>query len=244
MLRKILVAMSFLTLAANSAAADRLDSVRETLRGLPGTSPVSASLTRQFVFDKTGKAHEEGTAKIALSADAEGLRMSFPAVEMGRAEAEMQELDAEKPQSMSRTLNSIDMTEVAAALNGASSLSRELVGAKLLSESTVTYRGAPAQLLELQLILRMAKADLKHVKESSSTLKLWLAPDGTPLGSERKTAVKMRIMLVGIEANEFHSRQFERKGNRLVTVRDEKRMETAGFGEESKEKRVTEISFK
>jgi hypothetical protein len=225
------------------ASADALDSVRDALRALPGKTPLHATLERRIDIDQKGKTRVQGAATVAVSSGVGGVQLDFPSEQLARAAAEKQDADNENPHSLARALGSLDVTEIAATLNCAAALLHDLDGAKLLKDSSVSLRGAPARLLELELVVHLSKADQKHLSDTTSSMKLWLGADGLPLASEKQTLAKGSFMLISFSANEFQARDFAHRADRLVAVREERRLESAGFGESAKDQRVTSVTL-
>lgn len=241
---KRLVLAALLWAAADHAqAADALDSLREALRGLPGKSAVSAAAERKIDFELTDKPHEQSSVRFNISAGPSGLQLSFPQDVVARVESDRQNLNPDQPHSTVRALDYLYAADLASALNGALDLLRDLDGATLRSDTATTLNGAPARLLEADIVLRMTTADVKRVKKSTSVLKVWLGADGVPLAMERSVQAKGSVMLISFEFGDTLARSFTRKGDRLVAVREERRISSAGFGATSRDERITTIQL-
>lgn len=235
--------MALLAFAPACAALDVLDQVRGVLDQLKGSSAVEIKLERQVFREQKDKPREEGRTQLAVSAGPAGLTVVYPPSELQRAEAEKRQSDPDQAKPASMALESLDAVELSALTNYATNLSRMLEGAKLKGRSAAAYEGKPAQLLELELAVPLSTSARKHINSASSSMKLWVAEDGTPLSLESQAVFKGRIFLIGFEASEFHSRKFTLRGDRLITVREERRNQGSGFGESSKDGRITVIQL-
>lgn len=239
---RLVSALSLLVLFAVSPAnGGTLAGLSETLSRLTGTSSIRATVDRQLSREMTGHTPEQGRTSLTVQADASGVSLTYPATEVRRAESEGRERDPDKPRPATSALESVDVVEIASYLNYSSALLRELDGARLRRESNVTYAGQPARLLELELKVRIPKAEARHVKESISTMKLWLAQDGTPLASEIASKFRARFLVITFEGAGKEVRRFARAGDRLLVIREDRRNSGSGIGRSMKQRTITSL---
>lgn len=238
---RTLVFAALLTLACGQARADALDDLRQTLRGLPGKTAISGSAERRIDIEVSEKPREQASVKFGFSAGPSGLQLTHVPEVLALAEADRLNPDPDKPRPVARALDSVQASELSAMLSVAPALLHDLERAKLRSETGVTLNGAAVRLLEFEVPLRMPAADLKRVKESSVVLKLWLGADGVPVAAERSVRIKGRVMMIGFEIHETLARTLARRGDRLLGLREERRLDSSGFGASTRDIRITTL---
>lgn len=219
--------------AATCARAEggALDAVRAALKQFTGTAPVSAVLERAVTSERKDRPLEAGRATLEVSAGPAGISIGYPGTVLEQLRAEAADTDPEKPRPLRRTLQDFDAIEVANMLNGAPGLLNDLDGATLTAVSDGAYEGRPARLLELDLVLRLSKADSKWVKNARRSMKLWVDADGVPLAAESDSEFVVGLLIFTFDARETRSQAFHRVGDRLATLRRSTSFDGEGLGE-------------
>lgn len=240
---RAMVVSACLALSSGTAHADALDDLRQALRGLPGKAAVSGNAERKIDIDISEKPREQASVKFGFAAGPAGLQLTHAPEVLALAEADRLNPDPDKPRPFARALDSVQASELAAMLNVAPALLHDLERAKLRSETSDTLNGASVRLLEFELPLRMPAVDLKRVKESSIVLKLWLGADGVPVAAERSVRIKGRVMMIGFEIHETLARTLVRRGDRLLGLREERRLDSSGFGASTRDVRITALQL-
>ncbi len=238
---KLLPPAIFLILCSSAAHAQNLPSLVQSLLKMSGTTPVRATLDRQ-VWNKTpGQALEHGRTSVIVEMTSAGLSVIYPTSEIRKAEAEARETDPEKPKPTTSALSSLDAVDVGAAISFSGRLLHELEGARLIKDIPTSYRGQPSRLLEMDVKVRLSKAETKHVRQATSRMKLWLGADGTPVASETTSSFKARFLVVTFEGKGTTTRQFARNGDRLLVMHEDSRNEGSGFGQSFNRRTVTTL---
>jgi hypothetical protein len=226
-----LALVALLAAGVAHADADPLATVRAALQRLPGQSPITAQLERAVTNERKDRPLEAGRATFDVTAGSSGITIGYPAGLLEEIRAERADTDPEKPNPARRTLENFDAIDVGDMLNAATGLLSDLDGAKLVSETAAEHDGRPARLLELELQVRVSKADNKWVKRASRTMKLWTTADGVPLAAESDATFVVGLLFFTFDAREQRSQTFTRSGDRLVTLRRTVRFDGEGLGE-------------
>lgn len=213
------------------AEADPLAAVRAALRQFPGKAPITAQLERAVTNERKDRPLEAGRATFDIKAGPNGISIGYPADLLEQIRAERADTDPEKAKPARRTLENFDAIDVADMLNSATGLLSDLEGATLRNDTAAEYDGRPARLLELELVLRVSKADSKWLKSGSRTMKLWTTPDGVPLAAESEGAFSVGLLIFTFDARELRSQTFAPVGDRLATLRRAVRFDGEGLGE-------------
>ena len=221
-------------LASSGAAAeeDVLQTVRAGLKQLAGTTPVKVAIERAVTVDRKDRPLEVGRINIAASGGPEGTAIRYPAALLEAMRQERADPDPDKPKPYRRTLEDFDAIDVGDLLNGASSLLSDLDGATLKGVVAEDYAGTAAQRLDLDLVVRTSKADSKWMKRASRTMKLWVTPDGVPLGSESTAEFQVGLLFFTFDGAETRTLTYSRTGDRLLVLRRQYRFDGQGLGED------------
>lgn len=217
--------------AESAAAPDALQALRATLRAFAGTTPVNATIERAVTSERKDRPLEAGRVTLQVAAGRNGITVGFPPDVLEQLRSERANTDPEKSEPTKRTLENFDASDVAEILNAATGLLTELDGATLKSVTDVERDGKPARLLELDLKLRVNKANSKWLKSASRSMKLWTSPDGLPLAEETEGAYTVGLLIFTFDAAESRSQTFAPKGDRLLSVRRAARFDGEGLGE-------------
>jgi len=141
-----------------------------------------------------------------------------------------------------QAVSAINAMNLHDSFNGASSLLRKLEKAELVSEKSETWEGKPARVLELKL--PDAKGQ-KFIKEASSTGWVWIDAEGIPLAVKEASQQKGRAFLVvSFEAKSEAEFRFQRIGDRLVVVRQQREGSGSGAGESGGNKSITTLQVR
>lgn len=225
------VALLAAGVARADAAPDALEALRATLRGFATTAPVRATMERSVTSDRKGRPLEAGRVTLRVAAGRDGITMGYPPDVLAQLAAERANTDPEKAEPMRRTLENFDASDVAEMLDAAAGLLSDLEGAVLKQASDTEYEGKPARLLELDLVVRVNKANSKWLKTAARTMKLWLTPEGQPLAAESTGVFTVGLLIFTFDATDSRLQTFARVGDRLVALRRTTRFDGEGLGE-------------
>lgn len=242
-LRGAALALAALAAAgAPAAAAGPLEDLRAALQAVGDSSPVRAELVVEVTRQQRDETPRTGRATVTASKNGDGLQIGFAAHELAAAGREHAQTDPDRPRPVSTGLRAIDPVDVEAMLGYSRRLLAELDGARLLGAQASSHGGAPAQLLELELPVRLSESGRKRIKHAHETLKLWIGADGLPLALEEKGEYRGRIFLIiGFEAHQSRMLQFGRSGDRLIVLRAETNNGGSGLGESASESLTTTL---
>lgn len=232
---------ALLSFTVGAHAQDPLEATRQALRQLRGTTPIAASVERRLVREQKDRPTVSGTATVRVTAGPDGLQLALPPAQLATAAAEKLSTDPDAPRPASSALTSIDLTDVALQLNSAGALLRDLEGSAVKGVEPQTVEGAAGKLIELDLAVRLPKADMANVKEAKSTAKLIVGADGTPVSIEKRTTLHGRIMLMSIDVSLTESAIYAVRGDRLVELTEQRVNDTTGLGQKAHEDRSTTI---
>jgi hypothetical protein len=229
------------------APPDPLAQLVGALARLPATSPVRARVEHRVTFTQGDeeKAPPVGSASATASAGPEGLRISWSPALLARAESEERArlLDPDAFTPTRDAVGDLRTLAIARALDAVPEMLRWLHDAQVLEDKVEPFEGAPTRVLLLQVKPPVAARDRKYVKDIEATARVWLAPDGVPLATERRVLLKGRIFLIiTFEIEQKESLRFGRSGDRLVVVRHESDNRSSGAGERRDRHAVTEVS--
>ena len=232
-------------LAPSFARADGLADLKAALARLQAQTPLKATLdvkTTEKEGEGADAVQKQGEASIALEDGPRGLQVLYAKELLARMEAESRQL-VRDPKAKTPTvwaLGKLDSSEVLRMSSAANALGRRLDESVFKSEKADTFGGKPARLLTFTLPLsKLSEQQRKYVKEFDSTLSVWIAADGTPLGSATNTTVKGRaFVVVSFEAVDEDNLTYGVAGDRLVTLRSESHSVSSGAGEHGEQRVV------
>ncbi|HEX9501375.1 MAG TPA: hypothetical protein VGA10_06960, partial [Thermoanaerobaculia bacterium] len=200
-MRHILAAI--LLLAPLSVRADALTDLRATLAQLSATTPVHGA----FEVTSTNTNSDEdqpsqGKASAGFEIGEAGLRILYPKATLMQAnqEARAEAADPERQTPARSGISRIHALDLAELLDGAASLTTELLTAQLIDARSAMYRGKPARVVALKLSPKLSRSASKRVKKIDATLSVWLGDDGVPIAAERSFFVKASFMLMSFES--------------------------------------------
>ena len=232
-------------LAAPLARADGVADLKAALARLQAQTPLKATLevkTSEKQGDGAEAIQKQGEASVALEDGLRGLQVLYAKDLLARMEAESRQV-ARDPKAKTPTvwaLGKLDSSEVLRMTSAANALGRRLDESVFKGEKADSFGGKPARLLTFTLPLsRLPEQQRKYVKEFDSTLSIWIAADGTPLGSATNTSVKGRaFVVVSFEAVDEDNITYGVAGDRLMTLRSESRSTSSGAGEHGEQRVV------
>ncbi|HEX7638477.1 MAG TPA: hypothetical protein VF457_08785, partial [Burkholderiaceae bacterium] len=149
------------------------------------------------------------------------------------AEARAAIRDRKAPHPISQALQEADVPRLQAMADAAPGLLLEIDQARFKEESADTVAGKPARKLVFERgVDSLSDHDRKYAKHFTSTLTVWIAPDGTPLAESRREDFSGRaFVVVSFEQHDGEERRFGLLGDRLVTLHDEEHALAQGAGE-------------
>ncbi|HZP11487.1 MAG TPA: hypothetical protein VFB36_03580 [Nevskiaceae bacterium] len=230
-----------LTFALGAHAQDPLEATRQALRQLRGTSPIAATVERHLVREQKDRPTVNGAATARVVAGPDGLQATLPPAQLASAVAEKLSTDPDGPRPVSSALMTLDLADVAVQLSAAGALLRDLEGAAVTKVEPEDANGAGGKRIELDLAVRLPKADMANVKEAKSTATLVVGVDGVPLSMQKHTMLHGRIMLMSIDVTLNDSATYAVQGDRLVELTEQRVNDTNGLGQKAHEDRSTTI---
>jgi hypothetical protein len=222
--------------ATAPAPPDPVAQLVGALARLPASAPIRAQVEHRVRWSQGEEdtTSPTGTATLTASAGPDGVRATWGPALLARAEAEERARLA-NPEAYAPTREAIGDLRglaIARALDAVPDLLRDLVDAHLVSDVVEPLDGTPTRVLTLQIKPVLASRDRKYVKDIEATARIWLGPDGVPVAEERRVLLKGRIFLIiGFEIEQKDLLRFGRSGDRLVELRRESEMRSAGAGE-------------
>ncbi len=236
------------SLLTTAAWADGWSDLQSALERLQGTAPISAQLETE-VWSTTGddedKTETHALASVLLKDDENGFQMLYKAPLLSVMEQE-QEAAVTDPGAKTPTLEAVAAltpNDLRSMLSAANMLKRQLEDSEFTQEESSTYEGSAARLLTFEKGLEaLPENEREHVKEFESTIKVWIADNGTPLASESNMRVKGRFMVViKFEFTEAATNRYVTEGQRLVVVERESHNHSSGAGEKEDSREVRRL---
>ena len=237
--------LACLALALLPLRADGLTDLRTRLGQLQGQDAVKGQLGRDlWQQDKDGKEAAkvlQGSLQVYVEAGPQGLHLQVAPSLLAQARREQEATlkDPEKDSATARVLKGMNPVDLAEGLNAADGLLRDLAQSTLLEEKADTFEGQPARLLLLKPEPKLNAQAKKAVKSLVASLKVWVAPDGTPLALEEEVTFKASRFFISFEGTTKKKQRFRRVGNRLVSLVAEEESSNSGFGNVQQKKVVT-----
>ena len=217
-----------------SANADALTDLRASLAQLAATTPVHGA----FEVTSTNKNSDEdqpsqGKASVEFEIGDAGLRILYPKPTLIQAnqEARAEAADPERQTPARAGMGRVHAMELAELLDGAATLTTELLTAQLIDAKPTMYRGKPARLVTLKLSPKLSKGASKHVKKVDGTLSVWLGDDAVPIAAEQNFSVKASFMLMSFTTEQKKTWTYVRAGDRLVATASEETQKSDGMGQ-------------
>ena len=238
------VALSLMA-AATLAQADGLSDLKSALGRLQGPTPVKALVdAKTWNSQGEGKDLDEtsGHASVQIEDSARGLQLLLGRDMLARMEQEerSKERDPKAKTPTLTALKEVGSDTLRPMLFAAAGLSRSIDKAVFKSETTDSYNGKPARLLNFELSVdKIPEKDRKYLKSFVGSLDVWIAEDGTPLASRMQQTIAARAyVVVSFDVKNSEETVYGLAGERLVIVKRESRNSSSGMGEKG-ENRVT-----
>ncbi len=235
----------FSLLSLGVAHADGLGDLKSALTRLQGQAPLKAQIdAKTWSRQNDGKDNEDtqGAASVTVEESAKGLSVLYSKDMLSKLESEERhkERDAKAKTPTLTALNEVNSSALRPMLFAASGLSRSLEKAVFKSEKADVFNGRPARQLNFALTLeKLSEKDRKYVKKFDGVLDVWIAEDGTPLGSRSSQSVSGRAyVVVSFELKNEEEWVYAVVGDRLIALRKESRNSGSGMGEKGEGKSV------
>ena len=174
----------------------------------------------------------QGKASVCLEQDAQGLKLfcSGATLELMRLEDWANARDPESGAPTHQALHNLSPATLSEFMGAADRLLRDLEGA--VEDRQELFNGIQARCLALKLNPKLSALYRKYVKDLQSSSKVWLGPDGLPIGLTQEVKARGRVFLVvNFEHTEAVESRFACLGNRLVTTYRKSEYADSGGGE-------------
>ncbi|MCK9366635.1 MAG: hypothetical protein M0P72_05755 [Metallibacterium scheffleri] len=205
-----------------------------TLHELAGSAPVTGTLTiDQTSITGSGAKAKHSTARITFDVSAaRGVSLQVPGAVLAQAEQQIaaHQRDPELPTPAADLLGGTNLVQVQRMLDPAAALRAELIGARLLRQSSTTLDGVPATLLRFDLPLVATASERKMVQHYQATLSLWLNAQGAPLGFTRSTRTEVGWFLLHADTRRSERGRFQIIDGRLITTRLDVQQDGSALG--------------
>jgi hypothetical protein len=219
------------TPVAAVAAPDGLDA---TLQRLAGSAPIAGTLS----IDKTsvtgsGAKTKRSSARFTLDvAAARGISLRAPGSLVAQAEQQYaaHQRDPEASMAAAELLGDTNLVQVQRMLDPAAALRAQLIGARLLGQSSTTLDGVPATLLRFDLPLVATASERKMVQHYQATLSLWLDAQGVPLGYTLSSTTQIGWFVLHLDNTRNEQGRFAVVAGRLVTTRLDVQQDGSALG--------------
>jgi hypothetical protein len=206
--------------AALSANADSLGDVKSAVGKLTARNPVRATYTVDLSVKASGKLANQTSGRtlaVEVAHDVNGVTITVPREIVEKAWQGATRDDAQ------HAIDGIRPSSLIEALDFRASLLDLLSHATVVTESRVSYRGAPARLLQLKLDIPARKKKneivIGNVKVSEDRLSMWVSEDNLPLAAERVRKTSAGFLVFRAESSSRTHFTFSRAGDRLVLAR-------------------------
>ncbi|MCS6912150.1 MAG: hypothetical protein RMK29_21630 [Myxococcales bacterium] len=243
-----LLLLAALCLLGPVARADGLSDLRRALEPLRGEGPIRARLElhlwRQITEDRQPVASQARTT-VRLEQGPEGLRLTFlpehlrAAVEESRRQLE----DPDRQAPVRSVLRAIEPDEVTEMLDFAPVLLRYLNYMELLGDEQDTFDGRPARMLRVKIAPRLPSNIQKYIKSIEFDARIWLGPDGVPLGFRNNLVYRGSRMLISFDGLFKDERTLQRVGSRLVVVRHVHEEGFSTLGQRTQSRRMATLAM-
>ena len=220
------------------ARADGLSDLKTALARLQAQTPLKATLevrTTERHGEGSDAQEKLGQASAQVEDGARGLQLSWGRDTVARLDAESRATGRDPNAKTPTTwgIAQLDTSEVLPLVSAVASLSRVVEGATFKTEKADTWEGRPARLLAFAIpISKLSEDQRRYVKDFDGAFDVWIAADGTPLGSAMRVNVKGRaFVVVSFEAKDETKATYGVVGDRLVTLRSETHSANSGAGD-------------
>lgn len=231
---RLLLVPALLLLSLNSPA-NTLAEFKAALQRLDGDTPIKGQVSVRSENRSTeGKDEMElraGSAAIGFDDGPQGLRLHYPQPLLSKAAQEdlAKRANAKAATPTSTGLAELGFRDVRGMTRAAETLARLTSNAQFKGERMDSWQGQPARVLSFQL---PQTEQNKYVKEFHWQLDVFVAADGTPLGSRSAQKSSGRAyVVVSFEFSSEEELHYAVSGERLVTTKRVSKGGGSGAGE-------------
>ncbi len=209
--------------------ADALSDLRAALQRSQSQDAVSLKVDYQFWTRglEKGATAQQGRVMTRMENGPQGLKLQWTPEVVAQARADQK---AKAKGGVGEAMRAIDAAQAAHITEAAEEMLSDLEGATLKGERAETWKGQPARRLELDLQVHLDKEELDHIKKATSTAVIWVAEDGSPLAMEYRQSLKGSFFLISFEMSESSHCEYQRRGQRLLLIKEEKENRGSGMG--------------
>jgi hypothetical protein len=234
-----------LALASGIAQADGLADLKSALARLQGQAPIKA-IVEAKTWNRQGEGKEleerNGVASVSVEESAQGLHVLYSKEMLAKLAQEERavEKDSKAKTPTLSALGDVNSSSLRPMISAAGNLSRSLEKTNFKGEKTDTYNGKPARVLNFEITIdKLSEKERKYVKKFEGSIDVWIAADGTPLGSRSAQTMHGRAFLVVTydQKNEEES-VYGLSGDRLIVLKFESKSAGAGMGEKGETKKT------
>lgn len=230
-------------IVAPSLSANTLERVRERLQTLEASSQLSAEITHQIEGRSDENEPERGEVAVRVETRGESLAIIHRGDDLERLREEDRDPDPERRRPATRAMDSIEPSDIAALLDYAPRLLKDLEDATVTRRTLSRVDGRATTLLELELPVRLPEQLAKRISRAEATMNLWVLDDGTPVASERTIEGSGRFLILRFRGGESSTQSYRIRGDRLIVTNRTRQLEGAGFGREFSEKSWTRLTL-
>ncbi len=224
--------------------AGGLDDLKAALGRLQGKTPIRGRYTVQS-WSRSGMGKESSETVGSVSAGIEdnpgGLLVRWDRATLARVreESRARTEEGKTRDSPSAAMAAANPQKMAAAVDYAPRLLHLLEASQWKQERPDIYQGRTARLLEFQVAPRTSEDERKNLKSHSSVARVWIGPDGTPLGASLSLTTKAKMLMVSMEMEQQEELCFTVASGRLLLVRQEERIHTKSLGVELQQRTLS-----
>jgi hypothetical protein len=230
-----LVLLTALLFGSMACSAHTLAELKAALARLDGDAPIRGQVAvkseNRSTEGKDEMETKQGVAQIGFDDGPQGLRLHYPQPLLNKAAQEdlAKRANPKSATPASTGLADLGFREVRSMTRAAESLSRLISNAQFKGERMDAWQGQPAKVLSFQLPQTEPN---KYVKDFNSVLDVFVAADGTPLGSRATQKVSGRAyVVVSFEFSNEEELHYAVSGDRLVVTRRLSKGGGSGAGE-------------
>ena len=232
------------------AVADGFAELRSALTRLDTSTPVKGSV-RAETWNRQGEGKDvevaRGEATVSFSEGPQGIRLMISRETLLRADQEQRARNKDhRMQTPTKDgLAALAVVEVRSLLSPAAEMLARLDDCAATVQTAEAWSGRPARRLSCEMGMgRISPSARRYIKKFDGKFDVWIAEDGTPLASKVQVAIAGRaFVVVGFDTASAVEQTFALAGDRLVTIREERRESGSGAGEkgESRVVRTTQL---
>jgi hypothetical protein len=196
--------------------------------------------------DEKDLQEREGLLQLHLEDSADGLRMYYSPELIAQLSAEemAKTIDEEVKNSALNAIGQFDYWEWRELVYPVDQLELMLARYRFMGEAPGVYGGRPARLLRFSLPKeKVDKRYRKYIKKYHNHLQLWIDEEGVPLASQLMEEGSGRVFIViGFRFKNAVQMEYQRVGDRLITLRREVKDESEGATMQSQRHFISLVS--